>query len=71
MEYYFSIYVSFQDFKPYYQGIVDKVEVVDTQGRVLWISGRHFRNFVTENGLRGNFKLVLDGSGKFISLTQV
>ncbi|PKG59042.1 DUF2835 family protein, partial [Shewanella sp. GutDb-MelDb] len=38
----FSLNISYEDFLPYYRGQVTKVEVVDTAGRTLWISARHF-----------------------------
>lgn len=71
MECYFKICLSYREFLPYYQGIADKVEVRDSQGRVLWINGRHFRRFLTENGIHGQFKLVLDLRGQFVSLQQI
>ena len=53
MELYFKLSISYRDFLPYYQGLADKVEVRETQGRILWINGRHFRRFLTENGIQG------------------
>ncbi|ESE41125.1 hypothetical protein SHD_2330 [Shewanella decolorationis S12] len=71
MELYFKLTLSYQDFLPYYQGLADKVEVRERQGRILWINGRHFRRFLTENGIHGQFKLVLDDKGQFVSLEQL
>lgn len=71
MEFYFKLTISYQDFLPYYQGLADKVEVRECQGRILWISGRHFRVFLTENGIHGHFKLVIDDKGQCVSLNRV
>ncbi|WP_172591118.1 DUF2835 domain-containing protein [Shewanella xiamenensis] len=71
MELYFKLTWSLTDFGPYYQGLADKVEVRERQGRIIWISGRHFRRFLTENGIHGQFKLVLDDKGQFVSLERL
>ncbi|AVV82066.1 hypothetical protein GCM10007984_25050 [Shewanella putrefaciens] len=71
MEFYFKLTISYRDFLPYYQGIADKVEVRESQGRILWINGRHFRRFLTEEGIHGYFKLVVDDKGQFVSLNRV
>ncbi|MGL5358718.1 MAG: DUF2835 domain-containing protein [Shewanella sp.] len=70
MEFLFTLNLSYQDFLPYYQGIADKVAIRDTQGRILWISGRHFRTFLTPQGIHGSFTLVIDEQGKLRSLTR-
>ncbi|GIU04390.1 hypothetical protein TUM4641_12370 [Shewanella morhuae] len=71
MELHFKLSISYRDFLPYYQGVADKIEVHETQGRILWINGRHFRRFLTENGIQGYFKLVLDNKGQFVSLNRI
>ncbi|MEZ9538010.1 DUF2835 family protein [Shewanella sp. 10N.286.51.B8] len=71
MEFNFSIYVSFNDFLPFYQGAVKNVEVRDRNGNVLHINGKYFRPFVTAAGIHGCFILRLDTSGNFISLNKI
>ncbi|WP_299788868.1 DUF2835 domain-containing protein [uncultured Shewanella sp.] len=71
MIFYFSINVSFHEFQRYYQGHVDKVEVHDSQGRKLWINGRHFRQFLTRSGVQGDFKLELTDKGELVSLQKI
>ena len=70
MVYLFSVSISYRDFLNYYQGYVDKVEVKETGGKILWIHARHFRPFLTPSGLSGHFRLELDGNGNFYSLTR-
>ncbi|QYJ80582.1 DUF2835 domain-containing protein [Shewanella acanthi] len=71
MELYFKLNIGYQQFLPYYQGIAEKVEVRDSLGRILWINGRHLRSFLTKDGIHGNFKLVLDSQGKFVSISRI
>jgi hypothetical protein len=71
LELFFKLRVSYDDFLPYYQGAATMVEVRDLQGRVLWINGRHFRPFVTREGVNGLFRLELDKSGNFVSLNKL
>ncbi|WP_220754703.1 DUF2835 family protein, partial [Shewanella sp. KT0246] len=35
MQFIFSMYISFKDFLPYYQGTVKNVEVKDVNGKIL------------------------------------
>ncbi|GGB49170.1 DUF2835 domain-containing protein [Shewanella inventionis] len=71
MELHFSLQVSYDAFLPYYQGLAEKVEVRDDQGRVLHINGKYFRPFLTPQGIRGKFKLVLNNDGSFKSLNKL
>ena len=70
MELYFSLNVSYDAFLPYYQGLAEKVEVRDQHGRVLHINGKYFRPFLTPQGIRGKFKLMLNNDGSFKSLNK-
>ncbi|ASJ96948.1 MULTISPECIES: DUF2835 domain-containing protein [Shewanella] len=67
----FPIQVSYQDFLNYYQGSIDKIEVRDISGKILWIHARHFRPFLTTSGIKGYFRLELDDNGQFVSLTPL
>lgn len=70
MEFLFTLNLSYQDFLPYYQGVADKVAIRDAKGRTLWISARHFKGFLTPQGIHGSFKLVIDEQGKLLSLIR-
>ncbi|GIU16879.1 hypothetical protein TUM4261_35850 [Shewanella sp. c952] len=67
----FPLNISYEDFLPYYRGQVTKVEVVDSTGRTLWISARHFRPFFTRSGIKAYFKMVVDAQGNLIQLNRV
>ncbi|ABZ76921.1 conserved hypothetical protein [Shewanella halifaxensis HAW-EB4] len=63
--------ISYQAFLPYYRGEINKVEVVDVDGRTLWISARHFRPFLTINGIKAYFNMTVDSQGNLISLDKI
>ncbi|ABI72072.1 conserved hypothetical protein [Shewanella frigidimarina NCIMB 400] len=71
MEFLFSLNVSYEAFLPYYQGLAEKVQVRDHQGRVLHINGKYFRPYLTPQGIHGQFKLVLNREGNFKSLNKL
>ncbi|MGX9459671.1 DUF2835 domain-containing protein [Shewanella sp. A14] len=71
MEIFFSLNVSYEAFLPYYQGLAEKVQVNDNQGRVLHINGKYFRPYLTPQGIHGQFKLVINQQGSFKSLDKL
>lgn len=71
MDFYFSLNLSFEQFKPYYQGIAEAVQVRDVNGKILQINGRHFRQFLTSEGVHGQFRLTIDSKGHFQSIKRV
>ena len=70
-EFVFRMSVSFDEFKPYYQGYAENVQVTDINGIVLRINARHFRPFLTASGIHGTFKLLIDDQGRFQSLDLI
>ena len=70
-EFVFRLNVSFDEFKPYYQGIAENVQVTDVNGVVLRINGRHFRPFLTASGIHGAFRLTINDQAQFVSLTPL
>ncbi|QSX32160.1 DUF2835 domain-containing protein [Shewanella avicenniae] len=67
-EFVFRLDLSFDGFKPYYQGTAENVQVTDVNGVVLRIHGRHFRQYLTAEGIHGLFRLVIEDNGHFKSL---
>ncbi|MCH1919199.1 DUF2835 domain-containing protein [Shewanella sp. A3A] len=70
-EFVFRMALSFDEFKPYYQGYAENVQVTDINGLVLRIGARHFRPFLTGSGINGTFKLVIDEQGRLQSLHKL
>ncbi|GGI88638.1 DUF2835 domain-containing protein [Shewanella gelidii] len=71
MNLYFSMNMSVAKYLPYYQGRAERIEVFDDAGRRIWINGRHFRSFLTNQGVAGRFCLQLDDQGNFVKLEKV
>lgn len=71
MRYFFSCNISYDDFLLYYQGYINKVEVIEANGRVLHVNAKYFQPYLKPTGIQGQFCLQIDAKGKFISLTKV
>ncbi|MGM8891950.1 DUF2835 domain-containing protein [Psychrobacter sp. 1Y1] len=66
----FPLNISYQTFLPYYRGEINKVEVIDLNGQTLWINARHFRPFLTREGIKAYFTMTVDSQGNLISLIK-
>jgi len=71
LTYYFSAYLTYEQFLPIYQGKIDKLQVRDKQGRKIVLPAEHFRPFLTPSGISGDFVLIVSDHGKFISLERI
>lgn len=69
--YYFSAYMSYEEFLPFYQGLVTKIQVTDDKGKKIQLPAEHFRQFLTRDGIVGYFELKVSNQGKFISITRI
>ena len=54
----------------YYQGNINQIEVTCFNGQRLWINARHFRQFVSIEGIYGRFQLTTNEQGSFVSLIK-
>lgn len=70
MKYYFSIYMTADEFFPYYQGRILSVVVQTETGIKVQFPAMHLRKYITPSGVRGRFCLETVNN-KFISLTKV
>ncbi|MGB0833144.1 MAG: DUF2835 family protein [Psychrobium sp.] len=70
-KYYFSINLSYERFLPFYQGVVDTVQVVDDANRRIDLPAKHFRQYLTRDGIVGRFELITQSDGKFIALNRI
>lgn len=70
-KYYFSINLSYERFLPFYQGAVDTVQVVDDANRRIDLPAKHFRQYLTRDGIVGRFELITQSDGKFIALNRI
>jgi hypothetical protein len=70
MKYYFSLKLSATEFMPYYQGIVQNIQVTTEQGIKVKFPAMHLRKFVTLTGIGGYFCLETQ-QNKFLSLSKL
>lgn len=69
-EFYFSLRLSPQEFLPYYQGHIDTIKVVTTQGITIRFPAMHLRKYVHSMGIHGKFLLITENN-KFLSLRKL
>ena len=70
-KYYFNMALSYERFLPVYQGQVKTLQVTDDFKWRIDIPAKHFRQFLTRDGLSGRFELTVQNDGKFISLNRI
>ncbi|GAB6040738.1 DUF2835 domain-containing protein [Endothiovibrio diazotrophicus] len=70
-EYRFSLSISRERFRPYYEGRIHAVVVTTWGGTRVKLPAFRLRPFVTEEGIYGSFFLVLDDHNKFVSLQRI
>ena len=66
--YIFQLNISYQQFLASYSGAASKVQVITTTGLRLQLPATRFRPFLTQIGVRGQFRLTTDQKNKFIKL---
>lgn len=69
--YYFSLNISYQQFLAHYSGSAANIQVVTTQGLRLQLPASRFRSFLTQIGIKGQFRLTTDHQNKFIKLESL
>jgi hypothetical protein len=67
----FSINLSAQEYLQYYRGNVNKVVAQCTDGTSIQFPALLLKPFVTNGGIRGNFVLTCDESGKGSEIKRV
>ena len=67
----FELYLSAEQFRRYYQGRVNSVQVKTKCGRNVRFNAEILRKYVSQDGVQGNFVLTLDENHKFISLVKM
>lgn len=70
IEYNFSMKMTVEQCKRFYQGDIRAIVVTCDTGQTVQLPAMRFRPFVTANGIRGRFRLVLDDNNKFVGLEK-
>lgn len=67
----FSLALNTEAIYSIYEGRTRFVLVRSDQGLRLQLPATNFRRFVTSDGIRGRFRVVLDDNNKLIELTKL
>ncbi len=67
----FSLHISSDEYLRYYRGSAHSVVVVSEDGRRVRFPASSLRPFVTHEGVRGRFELLLDSDNRLLELRRV
>ena len=70
-EIYFSMHITPSEFERYYRGTAAQVLVRAHDGRSIQIPAANLRRFVTHEGIRGHFRLVIDDQHRLVDLQRL
>jgi len=71
LEFVFDIYISPEQWSEYYRTPSTTVVASSHDGRRVKFAARHLQRFISRDGVRGVFRLVIDAENNFISLDRV
>jgi hypothetical protein len=66
----FSLAISADKYKAYYQGQVQAIQVQSHDGRSIRFPANAIRQFVTADGVRGEFVMEVDGNNKLVGIRR-
>lgn len=69
--YYFSLALSYEECRSLYLPKCNAVVVTEEQGKRIQIPAKNLRPFVSQTGLRGRFRLLINNEKKLVSLDKV
>ena len=69
-EYHFSMQMTVEQCERYYRGSVKYVVVTCDNGLTVQLPIEKFRPYVTTNGIRGRFRLIVDDNNRFQALEK-
>ncbi|MCU7835132.1 MAG: DUF2835 domain-containing protein [gamma proteobacterium symbiont of Taylorina sp.] len=67
----FRIAIDAQEYLRYYQGAVDSVQVVTTDGRRIQFPASALQKYVDRFGVNGSFRIVFDKDNKLVSIDRI
>ncbi|CAM4409018.1 DUF2835 domain-containing protein [Vibrio astriarenae] len=70
-QYYFNLNISYQSFLQHYSGTASNVVVSTSTGMRIQLPASRFRPFLTQIGVKGQFRLITDQNNKFIKLERL
>jgi Protein of unknown function (DUF2835) len=69
--YTFSMNISYQSYLNHYSGAASTVLVVTDSGLKLQLPASRFRPFLSQLGVRGRFRIVVNAQNKFEKIEQI
>jgi len=66
--YRFTLNITYQHFLSHYSGAASQVQVITDHGIRIQLPATRFRPFLTQMGVKGQFRLTTDHNNKFIKL---
>ena len=69
--YYFSLSLNYEECRVLYLPENHSVVVTEEKGKRIQIHSKNLRPFVSQNGLRGRFRLVINKDKKLVSLDKM
>ena len=67
----FQLSISADDYVTYYQGVTRAVSILGDNGKRIEFPAEHLRQFVTHDGVHGNFELEFDDNNRFVALKKI
>ena len=67
----FSMKLSAEEYQSYYRGAIQNIFVMTHQGVSVQFPASAVRAFVKEDGIHGNFVIIVDANNKLLSLKQL
>jgi len=67
----FSLQLSYDQYLQVYQGIAKNISVIADDGRRIAFPARNIQSFLTKEGIKGYFEMVLTAENKFVSIKKL
>ena len=67
----FSLNLTYDEYFRVYQGLAKTVSVVADDGRRIVFPAGNIQSYLTKNGIRGYFEMLLTAENKFVSITKI
>lgn len=67
----FSLFLSYEQYMAYYQGVAQTVTVIADDGRAIVFPARNIRPYLTKEGIQGYFEMELTPQNRFIEIRKL
>ena len=67
----FHIFISYDEYEKYYQGVAKNVRVRADNGQVIVFPANRIQPFLTHDGINGHFEIIFDKDNKFVQLSRL